>query len=192
MNNDEPIEWIVCVSLIIIYLIPYGIINHLPLHREVIPFILNENYIPFLPWTFIIYSSAFIQALIVIRKIPKESLRKIVVVIGCMVILGLLTFLLFPIQYPRELYPDHSVFVTFFRITDGAGNCFPSLHVAMSIIIAFCYGLVEKSKIRQSLMWLWTILIIISVLTTKQHYLIDIFGGIIFAIPTIFILKKYI
>jgi membrane-associated phospholipid phosphatase len=39
-------------------------------------------------------------------------------------------------------------------------------------------------------MWLWTVAIIISVLTTKQHYLIDVFGGLALAITVIFILKK--
>ncbi len=40
-------------------------------------------------------------------------------------------------------------------------------------------------------MWLWTALIVISVLTTKQHYLVDIVGGIVLVVPFIMILKKW-
>lgn len=183
-------SWIICLGIIMLFNIPYGVVGHLPLLRETISFILGEQSIPFLPWTFIIYISAFIQAMLVIRYIPAPLLRKIASVLSCALILGMLLFILIPIRYPRELYISNSVLIETFYKLDSSGNCFPSLHVVATTVFAFCYSLVSKSSIRRSLMWLWTVLIIISVLTTKQHYLIDVFGGLALAMAVIFVLKK--
>ena len=189
-KNQEQTKWIYCFGIIALFLVPYGIINNLPLHRYSIPFFWGEERIPFLPWTFIIYLSCFIQGAFAIRLTPRKFLPKALFAVSCLVFISLIFFIFFPIEYPRDLYPSSNLLVNFFRNTDGAGNCFPSLHVAISILLAFSYGLYKKSFNKKVLMWFWSILIIISTLTTKQHYLIDVFGGIILAIPFMLYLRK--
>jgi membrane-associated phospholipid phosphatase len=190
-NEEAETSWFLSILLICVYMIPYGIINHLPLHREVIPFVFGEEKIPFLPWTFIIYVSVYIQGLLVIKRIPNSTLKKILPVATGMVFLALLLFIFFPIEYPRSLYTSSNPFVVLLRITDGPGNCFPSLHVAITVFLAFCYGLIEKSPKKKVVMWLWSVLICISVLTTKQHYLVDILGGVALTLPGMYFLTRH-
>ncbi len=66
-------------------------------------------------------------------------------------------------------------------------NAFPSLHVAISAVCALGY-LSIKSKLFK---WMatWTILIIASTVLTKQHYFLDIVGGIFLAAGSFYIAK---
>lgn len=191
-QKTKSTKWMYCILIVIGFLVPYAIVNHLPLDRYTISFILGEERVPFLPWTFIVYISAFIQGAIIIRHAPPKFLPRAVFIASCMLLVGIMFFLLLPIEYPRSLYPNTNSLINFFRQTDAAGNCLPSLHVAMTIFLTSYYTLFEKSLLRKSLMWLWTVAIIISVLTTKQHYLVDIFGGIVLTIPFVTLLRKKI
>lgn len=184
-------SWLFCIVIVLAFFIPYVIVNHLPLHRKIAPFILNEEMIPFLPWTFIVYISAYIQAPMVLRYMPKTVLFKLLKLLGICVTISMLTYIVLPLRFPRELIPVSNQFVKNFHSTDPEGNCFPSLHVVMTTVFAYCYGLVQPSKFKRILMWIWAIAMVLSVLTTKQHYVIDIFGGLALALPTIFILGKY-
>lgn len=177
------------VGIIVFFLALYGIVNNLPLHRYTVPFILGENAIPFLPWTFVIYLSIFLQYFVVIRRISTEKLTTLFIKFSFVMVIALILFIIFPIEYPRYLYPSTGI-VNFFRSTDGPGNCFPSLHVIETILLAACYWFLEKNIWRRLIMVLWSVLIIISVLTTKQHYVIDIIGGIVLVVPFIFFIKK--
>jgi hypothetical protein len=59
---------------------------------------------------------------------------------------------------------------------DDTYNCFPSLHIANSIIA--CYFLIQDKKIYiKVLSVLWLFLIFWSVISTKQHIFYDILGG---------------
>lgn len=184
-------SWLLCLLIVILFMTPYSIVSHLPLNRKVIPFILGEQFIPFLQWTLLIYLSAFVQTLVVMRYMPPPFLRKASLVLSCAVIVGLVVFILFPIRYPREFFTSNSALLQYFQQVDKDGNCLPSLHVFITICFSYCYSIIEKSRMRRTLMWLWTALIILSVLTTKQHYLVDVFGGIVLSIPVVLILKKY-
>ena len=185
-------SWFICLGIIMLFNMPYGIVGHLPLHREPIHFILGEQLIPFLPWTFTIYLSAFIQALLVIRYMPPALLRKLASVLCCALVLGMLLFIVIPIRYPRELFHSNSRLIEFYYKLDSSGNCFPSLHVVATCVFAYCFSLVSKSTTQRLLMWIWTVLIVISVLTTKQHYLVDVFGGLTLAAAVIFILRRMV
>jgi membrane-associated phospholipid phosphatase len=189
-KGTKPLGWILCISIVIIFLIPYLVVNHLPIKRSIIPFILDEDRIPFLPWTFIIYTSVFIQEAVIIRQLPRVFLKKSLLVAFSMLAVGLIFFILIPIEYPRALYINSNSFITTLRFIDTPGNCFPSLHVAGAVFFAACYNMLSKSKMSKILMWIWTAAITLSVLTTKQHYLVDVFGGIILAIPFIIWVQK--
>ena len=164
--------------------------NHLPLKRDTVSFIFGEEFIPFLPWTFVIYLSAFFQSLLVMSYMPRSLLYKNLSVLSVAVMVGLILFLLVPLRFPRELYTSNNSFVTFFQKYDPSGNCFPSLHIVFTIVFSYVYSLMQKSNVSCSLMWIWCALIILSVLTTKQPYLIDVLGGIALAIPVILVIKK--
>ena len=183
---------IVAIFISFIFFFTYMTANHWPLERYTIPLTGIDLFIPFLEWTFIIYLSVFVQAVFVILQIPKDKLISYMSGPIWALILGVIVFFLLPIEYPRDLYPNQNIVITWFRIIDQAGNCFPSLHVTMTIIFSHIYSLINnksnnKNIVRSSLMWIWSIFIIVSVLTTKQHYVLDIFGGIVLASLIIYV-----
>lgn len=183
-------EWLFAISIVILFLVPYSVVGHLPLARTHITFLPGEAAIPFLPWTFIVYLSVFVQAVVCIRFIPKRFLLTAVSYAFGLLFVALVCFVLWPIAYPRELYPTIHASILFFRTIDPPGNSFPSLHVAMSFFLTGCYTFFATSRTKRILFWIWSILISFSVLTTKQHYIIDIFGGVILAAGFLLLIRR--
>jgi membrane-associated phospholipid phosphatase len=184
-----PNSWFFSVAPIIVFMICYSIVGQLTSPQKILPFILEEQSIPFLPWTVIIYFSVFFQIPFIIRHTPKTTFFKAMPILSVGVILSFTAFILFPISYPRELYQGYNTIITNLFKTDPPGNCFPSLHVFNTVFFASCYSWTEKSVLKICLMWFWTTLIVVSVLTVKQHYLLDVFGGIALAVVAIYLTK---
>ena len=189
--KNERIGWIAYTGIIFLLLILYLLVNHLPLNRHTIPFLPEESSIPFLPWTFAVYISVFFQGILVLKDLPYKIFKRQVFVFSCMAFVAFAIFILLPIEYPRTFYPTTNSLIFFFRFIDGAGNCFPSLHVAITIFLAGSYCFMQRSFTKRFFMWIWTISITTSVLTTKQHYIVDVIGGIILVIPFLLYLKPH-
>ena len=71
----------------------------------------------------------------------------------------------------------------FMHVTDNPWNAWPSLHVVQSLLIILVLrrwnvitGLIEK------IVWICWIALCISIMTTKQHFLLDLVTGISVAI----------
>ena len=87
----------------------------------------------------------------------------------------------FPTTYPRPVYlPQSNSIIQLAMDMVAAGdmptNCFPSMHVALTAICA--WNLRRKSRLLYGSFAAWAILIFLSTMTTKQHYFVDILGGI--------------
>jgi membrane-associated phospholipid phosphatase len=63
----------------------------------------------------------------------------------------------------------------------GPYACFPSMHVALSVLPALILFSVIKSKWIRLLSTLMAVLIVVSTLTLKEHFFIDALAGVIFA-----------
>jgi membrane-associated phospholipid phosphatase len=92
-----------------------------------------------------------------------------------------LFFLFFPTAYPRPLYPEvDNILVAgamkFIAVADNPNNCFPSMHIALTGVSSWAIRFLSRRL--HLLFWLWTLTIYVSTLTTKQHYFLDILGGI--------------
>jgi membrane-associated phospholipid phosphatase len=89
-----------------------------------------------------------------------------------------LGFLLFTAHYPRP--PLESIPPGFWReqfrvmyASDKAGNTFPSIHVATTLFVSL-----RLRHQRGGVLWvLWALLISLSTLTVKQHFVVDVLGG---------------
>ena len=79
----------------------------------------------------------------------------------------------------------------FFYSTTTQNNCIPSLHTAMTILIAYSVNLTENKRLTY---FAYTVMIfvIISVIYLSIHWLTDVLTGIILSLVTIFLLKRYI
>lgn len=102
--------------------------------------------------------------------------------------------LLFPSYYPRQdlyLNTNFSISLWLVEITrqfDAACNTFPSGHVTFSWVIYFCARMSDNIKRTNKLIHvylLWTVLISISTLVLKQHYIFDVLSGIILAYASV-------
>jgi membrane-associated phospholipid phosphatase len=146
-----------------------------------------EQDIPFLPWTIWIYIVLYPIYLIWclygykdisgINKTAYSFLVLTLISCGC--------FILFPVVYPRNMYPlgFHNDLTTIIfkamRAADKPSNCLPSLHVGLCFL--FAYGFYHENKVKFGVAFFISIVVAISTLTTKQHYIYDIVLGFIFS-----------
>ena len=108
-------------------------------------------------------------------------------------------YVLFPSFYPRESFVDPSSIsgwlVELTRMIDGANNTFPSGHVTFSWLLAFFVGLTQYAKSRlwiRTVYYIWAILITLSTLALKQHFIVDVLSGILLAGMCYFLSKNII
>lgn len=148
---------------------------------KMLPLLPIDLTVPFLPWTFIIYLSDYLFLFYVIASTRTvETFGNFVRMAHiCLFVCGMF-FMFFPTTYPRPPYPlDEPFYIDIWlRImaaADTPNNCFPSMHVAFTGIGAWAVRY-QGPKV-SFFMWLWAFAIFFSTLTTKQHYFVDIVGG---------------
>ena len=140
-----------------------------------------ERAIPFVPALILPYLSIdlfFIAAPFLARSDRERSTfaRRIVAAI----LIAGVCFLLFPLRFAFERPPvEGFVGVIFnrFRTLDPPFNEFPSLHVALWLILFQTYFRRFKGVLRVGVV-IWLVLIGISPLVTYQHHVVDILGGL--------------
>ena len=152
--------------------------------------------IPFVPWTVFIYLSCYIfwvaNYVLGCRQDREEAFRFISADFFAKTIC-LLCFLIIPTTNVRpEVMPEgiwNQIVIHLYN-TDAADNLFPSIHCLTSW---FCYIAVRKNeKIPKLYVWfslLYAISVCISTLTTKQHVIIDVIGGVGLAEGSYFVVK---
>jgi len=91
-------------------------------------------------------------------------------------------FILFPLTLARPEIPLASLsdrLLAALYAADRPTNLFPSLHVSLSFLFALAVG-DARPRLRP---WMiaWAALVAVSTLFTRQHYLIDVVGGVIVA-----------
>ena len=178
MKKTTQSNGVVLATLSVFYGL-YLIVNHWPMDRIELPFMVYEEDIPFVPWTIVIYLSLFFQAVLFIKYIPEKIFWRVMLLGFVMLLIHIIIFCFFPVKYPRENYESDNLILELFRYIDTAGNCLPSLHVSCAIFFANLYVIWEKSMWRKVVMCIWSALIIVSVLTVKQHYIWDILLSIV-------------
>lgn len=163
----------------------YFLTNHFPSRSPALltafPF---ESAIRLMPWTSWIYLSYFLMILYVgVRLLRHEWFIKGVSAIACVITVSGIIFLVYPttIVRPPISDGDPSAWVlALVRIVDPPNNCFPSLHVGL--IFSCTLLMLMARRAEGVVMLIWSILISISTLTTKQHYAIDLIGGLCLAV----------
>ncbi len=139
-----------------------------------IPPLTPDRAIPFLSGSVWIYNSQFVFLAwtIATMKDPAKLFRAMALAS----LAAFSVFFFFPTEIARDFVPGAGLTGDSFRFLyslDTPANCFPSLHVALAAIAA--------ENRRGPVATLWAGLIIVSTLTTKQHYFIDVAGGLVLA-----------
>jgi membrane-associated phospholipid phosphatase len=149
------------------------------------PELLLDRIIPLFPaWSVIYISHLLLVPLPFVAIRSPELVRRTVLAYLLVWAISLFCFLLYPTVAPRpEKVPSGHFFawlLGIIYIADPPYNCFPSLHVAHTLVSAFAFRHVHLGVC--AILGVWGLLIGQSVLHTKQHYVLDVFVGVLLAI----------
>jgi membrane-associated phospholipid phosphatase len=162
------------------------------LSPRVLPFVVADDWIPLMPWTFWIYATVyFIYAVACIIQDDMNCLRDFLHGYIIANLISSAVFLIFPTTFPRELFAlsqqeqAHSFSaqaLAWFRAFDKATNCFPSMHVACAVLSALgFYGRRPRTFLILSL---WALAIALATMSTKQHYFVDVISGLLLGVAS--------
>lgn len=147
-----------------------------------------DQKIPFVPWTVSIYLLCYlfwIVNYILCARQDKSSAYRFLFADILAKAVCLVFFLAIPTTNVRPVISGHTIWEEIMRLVyhiDSASNLFPSIHCLVSW---FCFIGVRKQK--QIPAWyraascVMAIAVFISTLTTKQHVIVDVIGGVVLA-----------
>lgn len=169
----------------LLFLIFYGASNRYPIFEpRLLPLTSIDRFFGFHPWTIWIYISdyflMFAPPFFVKKRSVVERLMKAVLL---NFLLHFPIFFLFPTTMVRPPLIGSDLTNTVFhsmRLADTPVNCFPSQHVSLCFVMAMTF-LSYKKKIGVFFL-VWAVLISLSTMTTKQHYIWDVMGGVTVAL----------
>ena len=169
------------ILFLILWLI-YLFTNYFNAERAAFNFWISlDNLIPFIPGFVIFYLLYFPLVLFQFFIIKKEkdfiNVAKANIFV---IIISNIIFLLLPTKIirPELIVNDFSGFIlSLIYLIDNNVNLFPSLHVSMSLL-AFLNIIKFKKNLKFTVLATF-ILTTLSTLFIKQHYVIDIIGGLI-------------
>jgi membrane-associated phospholipid phosphatase len=168
------------VLLISLYLVP----TRLPV-RPVVH--LDQStvdfWIPFVEWTIWFYVSEYPLVFLAVWLGTDDLVRsRTFYALILASLTGSLIFVLWPTDVVRQSPSFVGATGLLWRAlytVDTPANALPSLHVANTCLSASC--VYRLGRAWRFITPVWVALIIVSTLTTKQHYAIDIAGGIVLA-----------
>lgn len=156
-----------------------------------------DQSIPFVPWTVIFYVSCYlfwiVNYIIGCRQEKEVAFRFLAADFFAKTIC-LFCFLLFPTTNVRPFIEGKDIWEKMMQgvyAADAADNLFPSIHCLTSW---FCYIAVRKNpKIKKPyrlFSLFYALAVCVSTLTTKQHVIIDMIGGIFLAEFSYYLVDK--
>ena len=156
-----------------------------------------ENHIPLMPWTIIIYWGCYFfwiaNYILAARRDRRTAYRFFCADVSAKLVC-LFFYVVFPTTNIRPPVEGTGVFDFLLRLLyqiDAPDNLFPSIHCLTSW---FCYMIVRDDK-RVSRWYrgfslLFAIAVCASTLTTKQHAVVDVIGGVGLAELSYFLVGK--
>jgi membrane-associated phospholipid phosphatase len=142
-----------------------------------------DDWIPFLAWTIWVYVSYYLFLILAVW-LPKDDKRRSDAAYGLVLaaIIGAVIFTLWPTSVMRQSpsFDGATGFLWHLLFSvDTTFNALPSLHVANTCLAAI--ALWSRRGLWRIIVPVWAPMIILSTLTTKQHYAIDVLGGLLLA-----------
>ena len=158
-----------------------------------------DRQIPFIGWTIIPYVGLYALYPLLVFSSPRNKRGQIELLVSIqflffVTIFCCIFFLLVPAEIDLRdqlvipsLNPIEEFFFSLVHHFDNPWNAWPSLHIVHSFLICRIvtfWTIRERKETKKRtllLLLLWTewVLLSISILTTKQHYIFDLFSGIL-------------
>ena len=181
----EHAKWWALAGWYVIFCLLYSFTGHFQWQA---PMVLElwqiDQRIPFLSWTVWIYFSQYLLLLFTVWSLRKtQYLSQFIYSISWASLFASLIFYFFPVVLPRipqATFGINTSLFGFLYLIDTPANCFPSLHVALACLTV--PNVAKAHKHWGFFVILWVGVIAISTLTTKQHYFIDVLGGLLLAV----------
>ena len=170
----------------------YGSANWLASQRSHVGHVVLdwERHIPFIAWSILPYWSinAFYAASLFVCRDEDELTNQVRRLLTAQVI-AVVCFVLFPLRMTFHWQPTDGVPGFLFRALgefDRPFNQAPSLHVALSVVLADFYARHVEARWRWAI-HLWFTIVALSVLTTYQHHFIDLPTGALLGVLVVWI-----
>ena len=189
MNNDNkwPIpKYAIIPAAVYILMVPTYFVSHL-LTKDA-PHIsiatAFDEAIPFVPAFIWIYVLAYLQWFVGYVAIAKSSETLCKDYFGGEIIAKAITILVFLIIPTTITQPNPTGSGLTYEVVrwiygvDNPTNLFPSIHCLESWIVARGLAKTNAPKYTKTAMWLFSVLVFMSVVFVKQHFVLDILGGI--------------
>lgn len=164
----------------------YFFMNVFTAGREVYAPLYVDSFLPTISWFVVIYFSSYLLWALPFFIASTEQLRPICLAYWSVLTASYLIFLLYPIQMLRPEIQGQTFFdgiVLWLYSIDHPYNTFPSIHVGLAFLASFFL-----LKLKQTWYFvLWAIIVAVSTLFIKQHYLLDVVGGFIIALLALYI-----
>jgi len=151
-------------------------------------------HFPFVSAFVLAYDSAYLLPFVAFLAVKDRSAsRRFAAVVAGVIAASAACFLAWPLLLPRPPIAAASAFdrlLAALYAVDRPTNLFPSLHVSLSFLFALAAG---RAWPKRRLWFLaWAMLIAVSTLFTRQHYFVDVIGGVLvgFAAWRIFLGKR--
>ncbi len=177
-------KWVVAGVGYIAFCLLYTVAGASPFRAPtLLPPSFADEFIPFMGWTVWIYHAQFFFLFFCCAALKRSvTITRTLSSMGLASLLAFITFFIYPTSVLRPQPPSTGMTAMAFALLygmDSAANCFPSLHVALAWLAMI--GVSEESRKRGVLAAVCAVLISISTLTTKQHYAVDVAGGLALA-----------
>lgn len=183
MTRPQPvtIPMVLLFALIPFYLFIGDLFPDRPLH---VPELALDRAIPLQPAWSVVYGSLLLAALLPVFVLHRQELvRRTILAFLMAWLVSYAVFLIYPTVTARpEVVTGDGFFAWALRQiydSDVQYNCFPSLHVAQCFLAAFaCHRVHRGVGIAAGV---WASFVALSTLFTKQHYVLDVLGGMVLA-----------
>ncbi len=189
---------VLIVGLAVLHFGSYFLVNQVYLLREPVRFwnlqTSLDGEIPYWPWTWVFYYFGFIYsgpwAALVVWRLPAKLFRRAICATLAIILAGVAIHLLIPSRapWPETLGPVQRVFKESLSVKPFA--CFPSMHVATAVFTAYVSLFVFRSRAVWAASILLAVLIAISTLMAKEHFVLDVLGGTMLALVFCYFWKR--
>ena len=176
-----PARFALVIALAAINSVGYLVANEYPIFvRHYLPLTSMDRSIPFLVWTVWPYALLLLADIVIPFLLRNRALfDRMLLAYGIAIGTNFLVWSLFPTAIARPDLPSgDGLSDAAYRLLvaiDGPGNCFPSGHITIPVVGVWALG--REWPRHRVTFGLVLALFSFSILTTKQHYVVDLLGG---------------
>ncbi|WP_427338935.1 phosphatase PAP2 family protein [Caloranaerobacter sp. DY30410] len=186
-ENKDRYKYVLLIIVLIMLKVLYLVINTLDMRKHHLMSYL-DNYVPFINWMVIPYVLWYFYIWGVLLYLLIKD-KKLFVTHSLAVILGqtisLIIFLLYPTYVIRPEVVGSDIFsklIILIYSNDNPVNAFPSIHVLQSVLTHVAIlNIKDIKKPIKIFSYVFSTMVILSTITIKQHYVIDVIGGYLLA-----------